>query len=139
MPVEYFIRFKEKCYDVGTKLKFRNPYGKSIMEGEIILISHNHFCVKLIDGTEWQLSKTRPLDNIIIEIINPVYYKEPPVVYGRSIAGGALPYEDAIFIGWVWYIIIMIVGIIFKECVMIWVFASLIFFAWKNGFFNGGK
>ena len=139
MPVEYFIRFQDKCYDVGTKIKFKNPYGKSIMEGEIILITHNHFWIKLTNGTEWQLDKTRSLDNIIVEIINPVYYEEPPMVYKRSILGGPCPPEDEIFIGWVWYIVIMIVGMIFKECLTIWICASAIFFLWKNGVFNGGK
>jgi hypothetical protein len=33
----------------------------------------------------------------------------------------------------------MVVGTIFKDRLMIWVFASAVFFLWKNGFLNGGN
>jgi len=42
-------------------------------------------------------------------------------------------------IGWIWYIIIMVVGTIFKDRITIWIFATVVFFLWKNGFFNGDK
>ena len=142
MPVEYFIRFQGKCYDVGTRLRFRTRAASwaSILEGKIEWISHNVFYIRLTDGKGWQLSKMFGLENTIVEIIEPVYYEEPPVEYVRGIRGsGPLPSEDAIFVGWVWYIVIMVVGIIFKDRLMIWVFASAIFFLWKNGFLNGGN
>ena len=136
MPVEYFIRFQGKCYDVGTRLKFKPSYWGDSLEGTIEWISHNVFYIRLTDGKGWELSKVKPLDNTIIEIIEPVYYEEPPMVYKR---GGICPSEDTIFVGWVWYIVIMLVGIIFKDRLLIWTVASAIFFLWKNGFLNGGK
>ena len=141
MPVEYFIRFQGKCYDVGTKLRFRTQSASwaSILEGKIEWISHNVFYIRLTDGGGWQLSKTFGLENTIVEIIEPVYYKEPPVEYVRGLRGGACPPEDEIFVSWVWYILIMVVGVIFKDRLMIWVFVSAVFFLWKNGFFNGGS
>ena len=137
MPVEYFIRFQGKCYDVGTRLRFK--YISSIMEGKIEWISHNVFYIRLIDGTGWQLSKVWPLENTIIEIIEPVYYKEPQVEYTYGISGGVCPPEEEIFIGWIWYIVIMLVGTIFKDRLMIWVFTSAVSFLWKNGFLGGKK
>lgn len=139
MPVEYFIRFQGKCYDVGTRLRFRigiRSFG-NIADGRIEWISHNVFYIRLTDGTGWQLSHRQSLENTIVEIIEPVYYKEPPVEYVRGLRGGGpLPSEDSIFVGWVWYIVIMAVGTIFKDRLMIWVFASAVFFLWKNGFLN---
>ena len=136
MPVEYFLRYKGQCYDVGTRLKFRPVASGSIVEGTIEWISHNHIYIRLADGGGRQLSKMFGLDNTITEIIEPVYYVEPPKQKTR---GGPLPSEGDLFVGWVWYIVIMLVGLIFKGRLMIWVFASVIFFLWKNGFLNGGK
>jgi len=138
MPVEYFIRFQGKCYDVGTRLKFKRSTAKweRVLEGKIEWIGRHVFYIRLTDGCGCELSKVWPLDNIIIEIIEPVYYEEPQKVYVR---GGPCPPEGELFVGWVWYIVIMLVGIIFKDRFAIWVFATVVFFLWKNGFLNGGK
>lgn len=137
MPVEYFIRFQGKRYDVGTRFKFK--YMGSVMEGTIESISHNIFYVRLTDGTDWRLSKVWPLENTIIEIIEPVYYEDPIVEYTFGISGGVCPTEGDVFIGWIWYIVIMVVGTIFNDRLMIWVFTSAVFFLWKNGFLGGKK
>lgn len=134
MPVEYFLRYKELCYDVGTRLRFK--IGHEIKEGEIEWISHNHIYLRLTDGTGWQLSKIWSLDNTIVEIVTPVYYQEPPQVHTR---GGPPPSEGDFFVGLVWYIAIMLIGTIFKDRLMIWVVATTIFLLWKNGLLNGGK
>ena len=139
MPVEYFIRYQGMCYDVGTKIKFKPSYWGEPLVGEIDLISHNIFYIRLADGSRWKLSKIHSLDNTIVEILEPVYYKEPPMEYVRGIRGEVCPPEDEIFVGWVWYILIMVVGTIFKDRLTIWIFASAVFFLWKNGLLNGGK
>lgn len=36
-----------------------------------------------------------------------------------------------LFIGWIWYIVLMTVGSIFKYAIFIWIFLSVIFFSWK--------
>lgn len=135
MPVEYFLRYRGLCYDVGTRLRFRPIYGGDIEEGTIEWISNHYIYIRSTDGSGTQLSKLFGLDETITEIVTPVYYETPR----QQACGGPLPPEDAIFVGWVWYIVIMLVGIIFKERFAIWVFASVVFFLWKNGFLNGGK
>ena len=140
MPVEYFLRYKGQCYDVGTRLRFY-PYSKSQRSdiGVIETFVGAHVFIRGSDGFLYSYSTNPSLanfDNRVIEIIEPVYYIEPPQ---KKVYGGPLPSEDDIFVGWVWYIVIMLVGTIFNDRLTIWVFASLIFFTWKNGFFNGGK
>lgn len=132
MPVEYFVRYRGQCYDVGTKLKFgigTEPF-RTIYEGTIEWISHNHIYIRLTDGTGRMLSKVWPLDNTIVEIVAPVYYIEQPKQQTR---GGPTPSINDIFVGWVWYIVIMSVGVIFEDRWLIWIFATIIFFIWKNG------
>ena len=138
MSVEYFIRFQGKCYDVGTRLKFRSCTASyaSIYEGTIEWITHNHVGIRLVDGREYELSKIRGLDKLILEIILPVYYKEPIVEYACD---RHYPSEENMFVGWVWYIAIMLIGLIFKDRLLIWVFATTVFFLWKSGKLGGNK
>ena len=134
MPVEYFLKYKGQCYDVGTRLKFKHcGYEK---EGQIEWFINNHVGIRLTDGSIWSISMIWGLDNTITEIIEPVYYMEPQ---SKKVYGGPLPSDDDLFVGWVWYIVIMLVGTIFRDRLTIWVFATAIFFLWKNGFFNGGS
>lgn len=132
MPVEYFVRYQGKCYDVGTRLKYKTGEGlfEIIYEGTIEWISHNHIYIRLVDGTGMMLSKIHGLDKTIIEIIHPVYYEEP---LKKPVRGGTIPSYNDMFIGWVWYIVIMLVGVIFNDRWLIWIFATIIFFTWKNG------
>lgn len=139
MPVEYFIRYQGKCYDVGTRLRFY-PYGDKWLnpvDGVIEEFTSTWVFIRGDNGRLYQFSTvTNRFDSTVLEILSPVYYEEPPVAYRR---GGVCPSEDAIFVGWVWYILIMLVGVIFNERLLIWVFATAVFFLWKNGFLNGGK
>lgn len=38
---------------------------------------------------------------------------------------------DGLFIGWVWYIFLMSVSIIFKGAIVLWILYSVIFFKWR--------
>lgn len=37
-----------------------------------------------------------------------------------------------LMLGWIWYIVIMAVGVIFKEAIGIWIIASIVFFNWRK-------
>lgn len=39
---------------------------------------------------------------------------------------------DSLLIAWIWYVFIMALAVIFKDCVLIWVLASVIFFSYRN-------
>jgi hypothetical protein len=142
MPVEYFIRFQGKCYDVGTRLKFYvRCFGLKSSRtyvGTIERFEETICIIKGDDGKTYSIStmlQTPTRDNNdIVEIIKPVYYVEKAQKSLRI-----CPPAWGVEIGWVWYIIIMVVGTIFNDRLMIWIFASLIFFGWKNGFLNGGN
>ena len=139
MPVEYFMRYQGKCYDVGTRLRFYPFNGLFVtpIDGVIEKFTSTWAFIRGDDGRLYQFSTvTNRFDSIVVEILSPVYYEETPVVYIR---GGVCPPEGEIFIGWVWYILIMLVGVIFNERLLIWGFATAVFFLWKNGFLNGGK
>jgi hypothetical protein len=141
MPVEYFIRYKGLCYDVGTRLKFKAisyNYYWGIKEGVIEQFIGTTAFIRADDGLLYEYSTTKYLvdfDKVIVEIINPIYYiPETTTKNNRN-----CPPDWDIEIGWIWYIVIMVVGTIFNARLMIWVLASAYFFLWKSGFLNGGK
>ncbi len=142
MPVEYFIKFRGMCYDVGTRLKFKQSTAtwEPILIGVIEKIAPSFAYIRATDGKLYEFSTVQGLVNfekIIIEIVSPVYYTG--AMPKRQKNQCVCPSQGDVDIGWMWYIIIMVVGTIFNARLTIWIFASLIFFAWKNGYMNGGK
>lgn len=141
MPVEYFIRYQGLCYDVGTRLRFKNySYGYycGIEEGVIEKFVEATVFIRGYNGKLYNISTTRGeayFDKIITEIIEPVYYI--PEYTTKNNCKCPSPWD--VEMGWIWYIIVMIFGAIFKERLMVWMLATAYFFLWKNGFLNGGK
>ena len=39
---------------------------------------------------------------------------------------------DSLFIGWVWYILLMVVSSIFKGAIGLWILISVVFFYWRK-------
>ena len=139
MPVEYFLRYKGQLYDVGTKIRFRTGLAEwhREQEGVIVAFFTNTFLVKCSDGHTEELSHFKPLERMIIEIVEPVYYTGPvPQSHNHSINP---PEYNDLFVGTVWYIVIMAVGLFFNDRWLIWIFASIYFFLWQAGIIGGNK
>ena len=142
MPVEYFIRYKGIFYDVGTKLKFKAisyNYYFGIKEGVIEKFINTTVFIRANDGELYEYSTTTNVvnfDKLIIEIIEPVYWVPEKLI---PIDNQNHPAPWDVEIGWIWYIIIMVVGAIFQDRLLIWIVASAIFFLWKSGKLGGNK
>ena len=39
---------------------------------------------------------------------------------------------DGLFIGWLWYIFLMAISIIFNSAIVLWILISIAFFAWRK-------
>lgn len=39
---------------------------------------------------------------------------------------------NGLFIGWVWYIFLMAISVIFKDVIGLWILISIIFFSWRS-------
>ena len=142
MPVEYFVRFQGKCYDVGTKLKFydyvfgiRNPYPTT---GTIEKFISTTCFIKGDDGRIYTFSTAvqESGNRYVAEIIEPVYYNPPKQSFTKS-KNYPAPWD--VEIGWIWYIVIMVFGTIFNERFLLWTVATVFFFLWKSGRLGGNK
>lgn len=118
--MERFFTYQSKQYSVGTKVKFKFMYNLPEV-GTVEDINDDKILIRLTDGTPYWVMKT---DNAITEILQPVYYVEK---------NKTLPPCDDVFYGWIFYIIVMAVGLIFKDRWIIWVAATILFFTWKKG------
>ena len=135
MQVEYFIRFQGKCYDVGTRLRFyssKRTWG--IPKSGIIEEFNGTACIIKGDDERTYILSTVAQENghrCVVEILKPVYYVEKRKNTNRN-CPPIWKVENVL----IWYIIIMVVGILFKARLLIWIVATVIFFTWATGHFN---
>ena len=133
-PNDYF-EYNGKKYGVGTMYRY-----KSSITGEYVYDIYwgNNSNGKYvfgqlgsnISGSGWDPKEFQ--ENKDIEII------EVEKTNNRISKGKPTSYVDT-SIGWIWYIIIMIVGAIFNDRFLIWIMTTIIFFLWKNGKLRGKK
>ena len=135
MRVNNAIVWKDKAYDVGTRLKIQScKYG--IQNGTYV----GDGWVKMDNGYRQRVSVYH--SPYIIEILEPV-----EIIFEEELPKPSQPKEtladfitskphpnntDTVFYGWWWYIAIMILGAIFKDRWIIWIAASIVFFSWKH-------
>lgn len=71
-----------------------------------------------------------------IEIIKPVYYEEQALTEAQNIflrtGSGSWDSHNEVCVGFIWYIIVMLVAVIFKDRLTIWAFATIVYFIWKS-------
>ena len=133
-----YLKYHGQYYDIGTKVKIKigpNQTTETIFLGWSVNRSGNgkSFECEYPYSERYHCSAT---EQYIVEIINPVYPLLKPIT--QQTTNRNCPNSWDVEIAWVWYVLIMIVGAIFKDRWIIWIFGTLFFFAWKNGFLNGG-
>ena len=117
--------YQGKHYDVGTKVKIKTVYyGEQIMTLTRSSVSGLQF----VGNNNYTIPLRLGVSDLIVEIVEPVEIVVAPS-NNRN-----YPSEGDVFIGWIWYIIIMAVGTLFNARIVVWIFATAVFFAWKNGF-----
>ena len=139
--IQYF-EFKGVKYGVGTIVKVPITLDLRWLPKEKIMTE-----AKFVGGGHFQFSKytgsiflceERGLSGKYeeyIEIIKPVYYQEPeppkpPNIFFRT-KSGSWDAHNQVVVGFIWYVIVMLVAVIFKNCISIWCLATLIYFSWK--------
>ena len=138
MPVEFFIRYQGALYDVGTVLKFH--YCNSVIEGTVEDFYGSMVYIRDSNGLLHNFSTSKGtayFNRLIVKIIKPVYYIGP--IPGDDSSKRNCPPSWDVEMGWFYYILVMAVGTLFYARWAIYIIATIIFFAWKNGFLNGGN
>lgn len=132
-----YLKYHNAYYDIGTKVKLRTPSG--VKDAIFTGWRRDGKSFKTIEYVNlWDTKYTySQANNFIVDIIEPVY---PNLKKTSEPANQReCPPSWDVEIGWIWYIIIMVVGSIFRDRWMLWIFATAYFFLWKNGLFGGNK
>lgn len=127
--MDYF-EYKGVKYGVGTTAKLKTLWG-GVYE-TIFIGGKRQFYSPCSSNSIF------PKEDYIIEIVKPVYYEEAKTT-SQPKDNRVRPFKGDVQIGWIWYIIIMVVGSIFNDRLLIWIGATAYFFLWKNGYLNGDK
>lgn len=124
------LLYKGQYYDVGTKVKIKTRHN-----GEVVTTFRGF---RRYDGlTEYDYYSGMSSEYYIVEIIEPVYYKEPEPDPAKKVnifmrtGSGSWNSHDDVFHGLLLYIAVMLVGSIFKDALLIWIISTLVFFSWK--------
>jgi len=134
-----YMKYQGQYYDVGTKVIIKGPNGpvKATFLGWKY---KSRGCFEAESGSYFDLYDTYTFSacNVyILEILEPVT-PQLQVVIDKS-DNRDKPPSWTVEVAWIWYIVIMIVLTFFKQRVLGWIAATVIFFGWKSGFFNGKK
>ena len=140
-----YMKFRGEYYDVGTICKIKGRNGPVLVR--FLGWDYNYKGnFEDLDNTIFGLFgdyTCAGVNDYCLEIVAPV---KPNLQQSNGTNGGGIglperekPPSWDIEVGWIWYIVIMAVGLIFKDRWLIWGFTSAVFFLWKYGFLNGGK
>lgn len=136
-----YMKFKGEYYDVGTIAKIKGRYGP-VLARFCGWKYGDRGCFELVDKKAYGLYDTYNYAGVMdycLEVIEPI---KPNLQLTTSTGGnGGVPNREKppsweVEVAWIWYIVIMFILMFFKARLLGWVATTLIFFGWKNGFFN---
>lgn len=123
-----FVELYGECYGEGTKVKVKKK-GRILGgadEGVISYISDHSFYI--VGDIVHQHIYKHNINQYDIEIIEPVYYQPQELIPNKD----CYPSKGKVEIGWIWYVLVMILGAIFKDRIWIWILTTAYFFIWKS-------
>ena len=140
MGVRQYFEFKGIKYGIGTIVKVPRMldirwFSREEIIEEAEFVGGVCFVFKNLNGSI-HLDDLSGKYEQYIEIIKPVYYQEPELSKSQNIflstGSGSWDAYNEVCIGLIWYIGVMLLAAIFKDRLIIWVFATLVFFLWKS-------
>lgn len=126
--------YKDKPYSSGTKLIYNGKCylneSEVILNNQIVTYLYNQNGKTYIkDGDKTYTCPSWEFTYKIVKII--VDANQPPVIQKTEFY-----WTDDMVSKTLWYIIIMLVAVIFKDCIGIWIFATIV---WYNSVFKNKK
>ena len=123
-----YLYFQGKYYDVGTKVLIKTRWN-GVQEATFYGWTGFPFRGENVWGQNYY---SFDVEKYIVDIIDPIEVNLQPI----SVDNKDCPPDWDVEIGWIWYILIMVVGTIFNARLLIWIVATVVFFSWKKGFFR---
>ena len=122
--LQNYIFFNGKRYYAGSVF-IVNCMGK---ESEAVLIGYNNEYASYffkINNKTCRMTE-RVFKNSFVRATDKVVCHHIPAEQQRK------DFDiDGMFLGWVWYIFLMAVSVIFKSAILLWIIISVVFFNWR--------
>lgn len=144
MSVKQYFEFQGVKYGVGTIAKVPRMLKVGLLSREQIMeeaefVGGACFVFKNLNGSINLYESSGHMSGKYeqyIEIVNPVYYQEPdppqpPNIFFRT-GSGSWDAHNEVCVGFVWYIAVMLLAVIFKDRLAIWALATIVYFLWKS-------
>lgn len=142
MGVIGYFEFKGVKYGVGTIVNVPKwtevwMFSKDDLITEAVFVGGGRFNFTKQSGSVFLSGdKLKGKYEEYIEIINPVYYQEPDPPKPTNIffrtGSGTWDAHNDVCIGFIWYIVAMLITMIFKERIGMWILETIIYFVWKS-------
>lgn len=128
MKQDYFI-FNGGKYHTGTVFIITHCNYKPIKAVFICYdTTYEKYTYKLMkDNQTWHVS-AKQFEKWIVSTTDEVdkSVRIPQVKYLKDSQVIGMP------VGWLWYIVLMLFGVIVKGCIIWWIFISVVFFSWRR-------
>lgn len=126
----YFV-YNGKQYYTGT-IFIVNEHSKQI---EAIFICYNMDTKKYIYKT-----KNKTIDGCKWMVYEKYFYNHLVSVTDKIDNTAHMPFVkqfkdsqiNGLFLGWMWYIFLLIISVIFKDAIGLWILWSVVFFSWRK-------
>lgn len=122
--------WKGKTYYTGTVFvvrEFKYPHGAYEKEATFIAYNPEYNKVEFQIGPQ---RHSRPLKSVNTWIVSATDKRDErvrcPTVKQKSDSE-----IDGLFVGWIWYIVLMAISTIFYDRIGLWILISVIFFTWR--------
>lgn len=131
MNLRNYFEYKGKKYYTGT-IFIMNDHGRQI---EAAFICYNMDTEKYIYKV-----KNNTIDGCRCTVYEKYFYNHFVSVTDKVDNAVHMPIVkqfkdtqiDGLFLGWVWYIFLMIISTIFKDAIGLWILWSVVFFSWRK-------
>lgn len=136
-----YMKYQGRYYDVGTICKIKGRNGPKLVRFMGWHFNNNRWNFELVDKNDYGLYDSYDRAGVgvyCLEIVEPVYPNLTTSASATTYNRDKPPSWD-VEVAWIWYIVIMLVTVIFKERIGLWILESIIFFSWKEGIFKGGN
>lgn len=123
--VNYFVMDGKKYY-TGTGFKVKE-YG-NIVDAVFVCTyyaSHTYIVYKIPNGRRFVPVSMFPRDFVCFTNTVDNETQMPQTKHMKDSDINGLP------LGWLWYIFLMAISIIFKDAIGLWIFISVVFFSWR--------
>ena len=135
----YYFEFKGVRYPVGTIVKITEKEMKRVGADSpyVTILNHHensngtHSCLILRSYDDWGVMQSGEISTFFNNFEDVI--EEIALLPTKQLGNRYKDTEvDAMLYGWIYYILVMLVSVLFNGFIYIWIIASIVFWTWRK-------